>query len=205
LGTDEKLAKHTEQGKTADLRTRIENLRAEGKTYRQIAEMERVSIAQISRLLKKPAVTESSVKPESTGPETDGEDASRIFEEFEKGVSLPKVVIQLRTSPDKVRQLYDKWIGLKKIDVNQPTVLEKIKELDELLAEEIASSVPLRMLFGQARGMGGLKLRKCGYVNAEGFCTNWVWKRKDGSEVHKQAEALRCAFCYDFNAKESDS
>jgi hypothetical protein len=202
---DETAPEQTEQHEASDLKARIQKHRAEGKTYREIAEMERVSIAQISRILKKPAVTESSVKPESTGPETDGEDASRMFEQFEKGISLPKVVIQLRTSPDKVRQLYDKWIGLKKIDVNQPILLEKIKELEQLLAEEIVLSVPLRMLLEQAREIGRLKLRKCSYVSAEGFCTNWYWNREDGSEYHKQADALRCAFCFHFNRKQSVS
>lgn len=200
--TDEKASKQAEQPETGDLKARIEKLRAEGKTYRQIAEMERVSIAQISRILKKPAVMEPSIKPESPTPETDGEQASRLFDKFEKGVSLPQVVIGLKMPPDIVRQFYDQWVELKEIDVNQPIVLKKIKELEEWLMEEFVSNFLLRQLLGHAKDIGGFRLRNCSYVDSEGFCRNWYWKKEDGSEYHKQADALRCAFCFDFNKKD---
>lgn len=197
--TDEKASKQAEQPETGDLKARIEKLRAEGKTYRQIAEMEHVSIAQISRILKKPAVIEPSIKPESPSSEMDGEEVSRIFEQFEKGKSLTRIVIEFKINPDRVRQLYEKWIELKKIDVNQPIVLEKIKELQELLAEEIVISVPFRQLFRQAEEIGEFKMKKCSYADTNGFCRNWYWNNEDGSKYHERADALRCAFCFDFN------
>lgn len=198
MGTDEKVAKRMEHCETDDLKVRIEKLRAKGKTYREIAKQERVSIAQISRILKQPTVGEAGVKPQTSSVDSDGEEAAAVFELLEKGKSLPKIVIDRKMSPHEARQLHEEWVGLKEIDVNQPIVLKQIKQLQKLLAHEIVLSLPLRQLFKQAGDIGGFRLKNCSYVNSKGFCTNWYWNSEDGSKYHKQADALRCAFCFDF-------
>jgi len=203
FGTDEKVVKQTEQRETGDLKVRVKKLRAEGKTYRDIARQERISIAQISRILKQPTESEAGVKPQTSSVDLDREEASTVFEQFERGKSLPRIVIDHKISPDKLRQRYDEYVDLMKIDLNQPIVPEKIKELEKLLKGEICLSCRLTQLFAQlfqqAKDIGEFKLRNCSYVNARGFCTNWHWENEGGSKYNRLADALRCAFCFNFN------
>jgi transposase len=199
MRTDEMAPEQTEQHETNDLKARIQKHRAEGKTYRDIAKLERVSIASISRALKRPSEGETGLEPQTPTVAPDEEEAATVFEMLENGTSLPKIVIELKMSPDKVRQLYDKWVELKKIDVNQPIVFEKIRELQELVGQGIVMSIPSRQLAREAKDIGGFRLKNCSHPNGEGFCTNWYWNREDGSQYHKRADPLCCAFCYAFN------
>lgn len=129
-------AKQMEQQGTEDLKARIKKLLAEKKTYREIAQLEHISIAQISRIQKQLKEEEAGLKSQISKDYLD-EEASNVFELLEEGLPLPEVVIALKMNPDKVKQLYDKWTELKEIDINQPTVLKQIKELDDSLTRAI--------------------------------------------------------------------
>jgi hypothetical protein len=62
-------------------------------------------------------------------PTIDGGLAADVFAKFEKKVPLARIVIDLKLRPDVVRQLYKKWVGLKRIDMNEPIVMRQIEEL----------------------------------------------------------------------------
>jgi sulfur relay (sulfurtransferase) DsrC/TusE family protein len=64
-----------------------------------------------------------------SNPTIDGGLAADVFAKFEKKVPLAKIVIDLKLGPDVVRQLYKKWVGLKRIDMNEPIVMRQIEEL----------------------------------------------------------------------------
>jgi len=198
-GTD---LEQSKQRETNNLKARVEKLRADGKTYRDIAKQERISIAQISRILNQPEKGEADLKPQTS--ETDfGEQASRVFELLEKGNPLPKIVIRLKMSPNKVEELNEMWMRLKETDVNQPIVMEKIRELDEVLVSHVDNDKlrhqELEALKNQAKESGEYKMKHCGYVNGYGFCTCWSWKKTDGESYYKKPDSLRCAFCHRFS------
>ena len=75
-----------EQANQLSLETKIRNLRAEGKTYGEIAEILHVSIAEISRTLNGPGQ-----KGERTTSQQ-GELASKIFQFLEKGMTRARKV-----------------------------------------------------------------------------------------------------------------
>lgn len=104
--------KQGEERKTDDLKRRIKKLRADGKTYRDIAKQERISIAQISRILKEHG---EDIPRESEARKIDGdaEEAARVFEMLEKGIPVTKIVINQKIAPDKANQLFQKWRELK--------------------------------------------------------------------------------------------
>ncbi len=52
-----------------------------------------------------------------------------VFKRLEEGKTLPKIVVETGLDPDKVKEIYNKWLELRKIDVNQPIVLKDIEEL----------------------------------------------------------------------------
>jgi len=56
-----------------------------------------------------------------------------VFRLLEEGKTLPKIVVETGLDPDEVKKYYEKWLELKKIDINQPTVLKEIEELKENL------------------------------------------------------------------------
>lgn len=61
-----------------------------------------------------------------------GELAALVFDLLEKGKPLPQVVITLKITPDVAKELHDKWLGLKEVDVNQPGVLRGLRALKGL-------------------------------------------------------------------------
>lgn len=107
-----------EQEKQTDLETRIQNLRAEGKTYRKIAEKEHVSIAQISIILNKHG------KEEMTSSQQ--EDFERqVFKLLNKGLPPNRIIAKLgKTS--KVLELFEVHKKLMKEDFS--LALSKIRE-----------------------------------------------------------------------------
>lgn len=124
LETDEMIAKQTRQPEKCDLKARVKKLRAEGRTYREIAKQERISIAQISRILNEPIEGEAGPKPQTSSVNLDGEEASRVFQMIERGTPLTKIVIETKMHPDKVKQLFQKSVELK---------LEQLKPLGYLM------------------------------------------------------------------------
>jgi len=57
----------------------------------------------------------------------------QVFKRLEEGKTLPKIVIETGLDPDEVKKIYEKWLELKKIDINQPAVLNDIKKLKEAI------------------------------------------------------------------------
>jgi transcriptional regulator with XRE-family HTH domain len=157
------------------LEERVVRLWSEGLTYREIAKQERISISQISRILNKSSTPKAA--SEESVPE--GEEAAEAFELFEKGVSLPKVVIDLKANPDMVKALYEKWLDLKGVNV----------------MEWIFRQVAMEDLLEQAKSLGGFRVENCAKVNAVGYCTNWKYEGNDGESYYKKANPLRCAYC----------
>ena len=56
-----------------------------------------------------------------------------VFKRLEEGKTLPRIVVETGLDPDEVKKCYEKWLELKKIDINQPTVLKDIEELKRKL------------------------------------------------------------------------
>jgi len=110
-----------EQAKQLDMKTRIRRLRAEGKTYREIASIEHVSISQISRVLNK-----SNEKMSITA-------RSQLEESFEKQVFRllnqdlpPNVVIAKLGRTSRVMELWEEHKKIMQDDYSR--ALGKIKE-----------------------------------------------------------------------------
>lgn len=102
--------KHMEKHETDDLETKIKKLRAEGKSYREIAKEANASISTIHRILKPPAISttdEDRLKADSA--ELDGELASRLFKLFRSSKSLIDVVIEEKLPPETVVKYYQRW------------------------------------------------------------------------------------------------
>ncbi len=198
MGTNETGTKQRKQQETDDLKSRIRKLRNEGYTYRKIAQLEHVSIAQISRILNEPSGDETETKPQTTEGDL-GEEASEVFELLEKGNPLSKIVINLKMSPHRVEELNEMWIRLKKKDVNQPIVLERIQELDEVLVWHMdIKHKELEALQTQTEETGEYRMKYCSNINERGFCTRWTWKDTDGISYYRKPNGLRCAFCHNF-------
>ena len=161
-----------------ELEDRILKLRSKGKTYREIAKIERVSPAQISRILKK-CQTAETLEDYSA---YEGDNASAVFELFERGVSPAQVVIELRTDPDKVKVLHEKWRDLKSISIYEWAFKQKA----------------LKDLLKQAEVVGGFRFRNCANIDEDRYCTWWSHEGEDGKEYINKAKRLRCAFCNGF-------
>lgn len=56
-----------------------------------------------------------------------------VFKRLEEGKTLAKIVVETGLDPDEVKKIYGKWLELKKIDVNQPTVPKIIEDLKKEL------------------------------------------------------------------------
>lgn len=126
METEETCLEQTDQ---LSLETKIRNLRSEGKTYREIAEILRVSIAKISRALNVPK------QDEKMAPTQQGEPASRLFQLLEKGRTLSQIVIKLRLEPEAVKELYSEWVSLNQVDVNQPNPEKLDKKLESHISD----------------------------------------------------------------------
>ena len=128
------------------------------------------------------------------------EEAAQVFELLEAGETLPKIVIKLKMNPKRIEELYQAWIELKEIDVNQPTVLKQVREIRGKLSDHLISldHTSLGRLLHHARDIGMSKKDSCKNVDEYGCCTLWFWSRTDGSKYYKKADPLRCTFCDGF-------
>lgn len=183
---NETCSKQTEQ---LSLENRIRNLRAEGKTYREIAEIAHVSIAQISRILNEPK------EKEETASTQEGELASRVFQLLEKGRTLSQIVIRLKLEPEVVKDLYGKWVGLNQTDVNQPN----LDKLDRKLESHISAHFGLDRLLEKAWNSGVFRRDNCANRsnNPDGTCEFSPCKGEDTDDA-----VLCCAFCHRFRSEE---
>jgi hypothetical protein len=175
-----KQVKKLSNNETDDMRDRILRLRAEGKNYRQIAQILRISIATISRTLNQPSTSETEHGDSTL--ESNGEMASAVFEFFEKGKQPSQVVIDLKIDPDRVKALHEKWHELKGLSV----------------FEWAFRQTALEDLLTQARGVGRFRFRNCANINEDGYCTIWTYGGDDGKRHYRKGNPLRCAFCDDF-------
>lgn len=82
--------------------------------------------------------TENALKARQSKALKENELTAKVFEMLEKGRSLANIVIELKADPDVVKRLYEKWVELKRIDVNQPVVLKRLEELSDLLKATFA-------------------------------------------------------------------
>jgi len=182
LETDKTCLKQTKQ---LDLETKIRNLRAEQKTYRQIAQILQVSIAEISRILHQP-----KHNGERT-PTQQGEIASQVFKLLEKGRTLSQIVIKLRLPPEVVKNLYNKWVELNQIDVNQPN----LEKLDQKLESHVTGHRSLDTLLEKARNCSAFRKDLCANRSdiSEGFCK--LFPFENGGDVESEDAFLRCFFC----------
>ena len=180
-----------EQTKQVDLKTKLENLRAEGKSYREIAQIAHVSIAQISRTLNQPNQQHEEAP---VAEEPFGITYAEVFQLLEKGAPLPNIVIQLKKEPKVVQGIYKEWVELKQMDVNQPN----LSRLDSKLKDHILSHSVLDSLLEHAGDVGSFRKDYCRSVDSNGFCTVWNYPKENGSQFLKKAQALRCAFCDNF-------
>jgi transposase len=133
MRTGETAPEQMEQHETSNLRARVQKHRAEGKSYRDIAKLEKISIGQISRILNQPAEGEPTLQTGRSTVDVNGDVASRVFEMLEKGTPPTDVVIKLKLHPDKANQLFQKWRELRLEELNPLGYLmltrEEIKEI----------------------------------------------------------------------------
>jgi hypothetical protein len=146
---------------------------------------------------------EQSASSHLTGtPAYSNDDAAKVFELLEKGETLSRIVIALRLSPDAVKEIHGKWVKLKKVDANEPIVMEKITHIDAELAGHLVSHVELDKLLAQAKQIGGSRAKECLHAeygdDLRRVCKYWTWIRNDGSRYHKEVDPLRCVFCLSF-------
>ncbi|RLE46998.1 MAG: hypothetical protein DRJ31_09425 [Candidatus Methanomethylicota archaeon] len=88
-----------------------------------------------------------------------------VFKRLEEGKSLPKIVIETGLDPDKVKEIYNKWLELRKIDVNQPVVLKEIEELKEKLSNVgIEQLGEINKLLKALKGLYIIKCPTCGVI-----------------------------------------
>jgi len=86
-----------------------------------------------------------------------------VFRLLEDGKTLPKVVVETGLDPDEVRKYYEKWLELKKIDINQPAVLKEIEELKESLKPLLEKNVIEKLL----AILSNYRIVKCPSCNME--------------------------------------
>jgi len=81
-----------------------------------------------------------------------------VFKRLEEGKTLPRIVVETGLDPEKVKEIYNKWLELRKIDIHQPTVLKDI--------EEIKSKIrPIEGLIREGQAIKGLlNLLKVAYI-----------------------------------------
>lgn len=181
----------SKQAKQLTLETKIRNLRAEGKTYREIAHTLLVSISTISRILNAPQPNEER----ASTPQ--GELASQVFQLLEKGKTLAQIVIKLRFDPEVVKDLYGKWVGLNQTDVNQPN----LDKLDRKLASHISDHNRLDRLLEKAWDSGVFRRNNCANQlnNPESSCE---FLPSIGENTNCEDAILHCAFCNRFRFQE---
>lgn len=185
MGTDET---DLEQEKQVEQKSRIRKLRAEGKTYREIAGIEHVSISTISRTLNDPNQQPNEMVSQ------EGDIAAKVFQLLERGHTLPQVVIKLRLRPEAVEDLHNKWVKLKQIDFNQPN----LEKLDEKLKSHISAQYELDNFLEQAMEMGTNRKENCSHKNSDESCI--FSSNTDEEEI----SSLRCVFCNYFVIKKED-
>jgi len=169
-------------------------LRAEGKTYREIAKILHISIANISRTLKGP-----KQKDETTST-PQGEIASQVFHLLEKGRTLSQIVIRLKLEPEIVRDLYSKWVELNNIDVNQPN----LEKLDQKLKNHFSDHRGLEVFLQIARNRNAFRKDNCAnrLDNSEGFC-KFSTCENGGDMEDEEDVSLHCSFCDHFRHKDN--
>jgi DNA-binding MarR family transcriptional regulator len=162
---------------------KVKQLYTQGLGYREIAEKVGLSISTIHRILKPKALEETIEKHENE------EDVARIFTLLEKGISLTEIVISLKKDPAKVKQIYQEWVELKGIDLNEFKAWKSL--LDNLLKEALS--------------IGLYRKKNCIHINEEGYCRAWIYTKENGKKEYGKAKELRCAFCHGFlQKKESE-
>jgi transposase len=180
LETDETGLEQTEQ---LSKENRIRKERDEGKTYREIAKKEHVSISQICRVLNGPK------QKEEWAPSPQGDKASKVFSLLEKGRTLPQIVIELKLEPEIVKKFYDMWVELKQIDVNEPN----LKKLDQKLESHISNHNGLDRLLEVTLNEGFSRRNSYSYFNSiEGVCP-FLIDKNEGMEGANPV--LNCVFC----------
>jgi len=81
-----------------------------------------------------------------------------VFKRLEEGKTLPKIVVETGLDPEKVKEIYNKWLELRKIDINQPTVLKDIEEIKNKIR-------PIEGLIREGQAIKGLlNLLKVAYI-----------------------------------------
>lgn len=109
-------------------------------------------------------------------------EALTVFRLLEEGKSLTKIVIETGISPENVKQYYEKWYELKRIDINQPTTLELLSQVQEILERMIFTATLFR--------------DRCRYFNEKkGICEAWrfhtISKGKNEFKFDKTANVYR--------------
>ena len=170
---------------------KIEILRfdGEGLSLRGIEEKTGIPKSTVQKVLKEKknlAEENHSVIEASSGVEL----TVNVFKLLEDGSTLPQIVIKLEADPDEVQRLYDKWLGLTEMDVNQPNLEEIYEDLDKL-----------NVFLGEARGMGAFKRSGCTHFESDGFCYGLTYTTGFGSSVHRKPTALKCALCPVFSTE----
>ncbi len=142
---------------------------------------------------------------------TSGKEAAVVFALLEKGKELPKIVIELKIDPENVKNYYDRWLELKKADVNQkfvPVIIDRLKTEVDSVKDDLNSLDDKLVPF--VSSVGSYKLRNCSH-NIDGYCMNWVWNEppefitSDYKEKHGKhymhAEQFCCGLCTAFEGR----
>jgi len=157
---------------------RVLELLGEGRTYREVAKTEHLSISQIHRIAHRSDAQDTT----EDRYVTEGNDAPMLFQFFEKNTPLTQVVIQSKVDPDTVKRCYEKWLSLKGINVT----------------EWMFKQVAMEDLLTQAMVVGQFRSRNCANINEADYCTNWTHQGDDGRTHYRKVNPLRCAFCISF-------
>jgi hypothetical protein len=126
------------------------------------------------------ALTEGALR--ARGRRASGNElTAQIFERLDRGEGLTRIAIELRADPDAVREAYEKWVSLKEVDVNQPKVLRRLREIEGRLAI-------LEGFMGWIGMSVDRRLRDdhngCKYMSGDGYCAAWHWYEPvDGCEM----------------------
>lgn len=117
---------------------------------------------------------------------------------LEKGYTLAEIVITLKFEPKEVERIYNGWIRLSQKDANFPN-LERLNQ--NLMSHLLKDHSELADLLLDAKNIGEFRRSHCEQVDRSGLCLFWTYEKRDGSEFHIEASALRCAFCINFHQK----